>query len=221
MNNKERAWIIDALGSAISDGETSLGQVPQLLRKVLENDAWKDFETKMGKHVVYQQHEFKKFVETPPLDGLGADMELIKEIASKDMELQIMLARALRLSKGNPTGNNQHTGGNGTISAISKEKVSQLSIPESEGKSKDEKKKRERYGQNILRLENKSPELYAQVLAGKKTLHAAAIEAKIDHPTMTVTLDSPRSAASLVAKASPEFLEELRKLLFTSEVEPA
>ena len=104
MNNKERAWIIDALGSAISDGETSLGQVPQLLRKVLENDAWKEFETKMGKHVTYSR--FEDFVTTPPLDGLGADMELIKEIASKDIELQMLLAKTLRLPQGNPTGNN-------------------------------------------------------------------------------------------------------------------
>ena len=83
---------------AIADGETSLGQVPLLLRKVLENDAWKEFETKMGKHVAYTR--FEDFVSTPPLDGLGADMELIKKIASKDIELQELLAKALRDTHG-------------------------------------------------------------------------------------------------------------------------
>ncbi len=210
MNNKERAWIIDALGSALLDGETSLGQVPQLLRKVLENDAWKAFETKMGKLVTHSR--FDDFVTTPPLDGLGADMELIKEIASKDIELQMLVAKALRDTHGGDR-KSETSKIKGTTSALDQEesKLSQLTIPE--GREKRARRKRERYGQTILRLEKKSPELYAQVLAGKKTVQTAAIEAQIEHPKMTVILDSPKSAQSLVAKASPEFLDELRRLL--------
>jgi hypothetical protein len=197
MNNKERAWVIDALGSALADGETSLGQVPQLLRKVLENDAWKEFETQMGKHVTHSR--FEDFVTTPPLDGLGTSMEFIKEIVSKDVELQMLLARSLR-----------ETHGGDRKSEHAKEK-----IKKSNGLFDFEKesKKQDQYGRRILQLEKKSPDLYAQVLAGQKTVYAASVEAKIDHPTMTVTLDSPKSARALVTKASPEFLDELRRLL--------
>lgn len=200
MNNKERAWVIDALGSALADGETSLGQVPQLLRKVLENDAWKAFETKMGKLVTYSR--FEDFVSTPPLDGLGTSMEFIKEVVSKDIELQMLLARALREAHGGDR----------------KSENAREKIKESNGlfdfeEKKGEGKKRDQYGKRILHLQKKSPDLYAQVLAGQKSVYAASVEAKIDHPTMTVTLDSPKSAQSLVAKASPGFLDELRRLL--------
>lgn len=198
MNNKERARLVDALGSAISDGETSLGQIPQILRKILEQDIWREFETQMGKHVIYSR--FEDFVITPPLNGLGTTMEFIKEIVSKDVELQMLLAKALR-----------ETHGGDRKSKDARE------IKESNGlfdfEEKKEEKKRDQYGKRILQLQKKSPDLYAQVLAGEKTVHAASVEAKIDHPTMTVTLDSPKSARALVAKASLEFLDELRRLL--------
>jgi hypothetical protein len=201
MNNKERARLVDALGSAIADGETSLGQVPQLLRKILENDAWKEFETSMGKHVTYTR--FEDFVFKPPLDGLGANLDLVKEIVSGDIELQKLLAKALR-----------DTHGGDRKSETAKEEIKKstglFDFREIEEKPK---KKQDQYGKRILHLERKAPELYAQVVAGEKTVYAASIEAKIDHPTMTVTLDSPKSAQSLVAKASPEFLDELRRLL--------
>jgi len=205
MNPKERARLVDALGSAIADGGQSLGQVPQILRKLLEEDAWKDFETQMGKHITYTR--FEDFVTTPPLAGLGTTVDLIKDIVSKDIEAQKLLAKALR----HPRGTNRFTI-DSTVGAIYQKKdndePNQLALPEEK-----QEKKQERYGQRILRLEKKAPELYAQVLAGEKTVYAAAIEAEIDHPTMTVTLDSPKSAASLIAKASPVFIEELKRLL--------
>jgi hypothetical protein len=45
-------------------------------------------------------------------------------------------------------------------------------------------------------------------------MYAAAVEAGIYPPRMNVNLnDAASAAASLKAKASPEFLEELKKLL--------
>lgn len=138
-------------------------------------------------------------------------MDFLKDIVSKDIELGKLLAKALREPHGgdrkSETAKIKNTIG---VLDFKKEEsmVSQLSLPEGEKKPKKERKKQEQYGQRILRLEKRSPELYAQVVAGEKTIHAAAVEAKIDHPTMTVTLDSPKSAASLIARASPVFIEK-------------
>lgn len=214
---KERAELIDRLGSAMYYGESHIGRVPGLLKNVLEKGAWREFVTKKGEHVTHT--DFKVFVTEEPLRGLGATLEMIKGIASKDTdpELEILLGKALKLPRGNPEKTNQYSANvfNEHISRIEEREPSQLSFSEEEEEEpKEEKKKREQYGRKVSQLKNKNPELYAQVQRNEKTINEAAIEAGIYPKQLTINLDNPQSAARTIReKASPEFLDELRRLL--------
>jgi len=198
MNLKERADLVNTVGTALSRGEHTLTVLPDLIRQLLEEEAWREFETKMGAHVTYER--FEDFVSTPPLAGLGAHLTLVKRIVSDDPVTRDLLDQALQ----KPVGINQYTMGGLIQSTHSDDR--EASPPEAE--------KRDRSGQLIRRLRRDFPELHEQVLRGEKTVTSAAVEAKIYPNRVTVNLANPESAAqALKAKASPEFLEELKKLL--------
>lgn len=191
MNLRERALLIDALGSAIADGGISLGQVPELLCKVLKEGAWRDFETQLGKHVIYEQ--FKDFVEKPPLDGLGASIDLIRRIVKDDRVALDELDKAIGNHQGARTDLQTNFGLN--QSEVSKEK-------------------RDRSGEMIRRLRKDFPELHKQVLSGKLTTYAASVQAGIYPARISINLNDAKSAAAtLKTKGSPEFLDELRASL--------
>src|SRR5712675_1670889 len=182
MNLKQRAELVDRLGSAIHYGESHIGRVPGLLKELLTEERWKKFETKKG--TIVEHNNFEEFVTTKePYKGLGADdngLRIIKSIASQDVELGTLLGKALRLPMGNPEKTNQYTA-NRLIQPISKEnnELSQLAFPEKEEEEKPKKKKQERYGRQALKLKKDYPELYAQVLNNEKTINMASIEAGI------------------------------------------
>jgi hypothetical protein len=195
MNLKERADLVNTVGSALSRGEHTLTVLPELIRQLLEEEAWKEFETKMGKHVVYS--EFEEFVLTPPLSGLGANIRLVRRLVSDDPVTLDLLDQAMQ----KPPGGDKR-------SAEARENIIRVIHPN------DIEEKQDRSGKLIRRLRKDFPELHEQVLRGEKTETAAAVEAKIYPERIIVNLNKPESAAALLlAKASPEFLDELRRLL--------
>ena len=186
MNERERARLVGALSSAITHGEQSLGQVPALLCKVLKEKAWQDFETPLGKLVHHDR--FEAFVMVPPPEGLGAKVEDIGRIINGNREAEDLLDQALQRS-----------------AYTHMDKDSDVSITERpQGSSSD---------RALRHLREKRPELHQRVLSGELSPHAAMIEAGFRSRTITVNLESPKAAASLIAKASPAFLDELRRLL--------
>jgi hypothetical protein len=80
---------IDYLRAAISDGKAGLNDVPALIKRVIEEDLWRE-------HYVYQTKEiarfntFREFVETPPPEGLGANLKTIHKLCA-DMPVVIDL----------------------------------------------------------------------------------------------------------------------------------
>jgi hypothetical protein len=188
MNLKERARLVDSLGSAIEDGELSLGQVPQILRKVLKEDAWQEFETKMGKRVTYDR--FEDFVEKPPLEGLGTTVETLRDIIANDPELIIEVNKRVRV----PLGTNQHTEGFDNVKTLPSTGNSAI------------------YALQRLGDANRT-DLLERVKSGEISPHRAMIEAGFRRPTISIDPSSPQAARTLIEKASPEFLAELRRLL--------
>lgn len=187
MNLKERAHLVDAVGSALSRGEHTLTVVPKLILQLLEEDAWREFETKMGRHVTYDH--FVDFVTTPPLAGLGANVDILRRIVGDEQPTRDLLEQALGHPVGRPENHN-----NGTN-------------PSPQGKS---------VASALRRLCKDRPDLHARVMAGELSANKAMVEAGFRPRRASVNLDSPKSAAMLIAKVSPELKEELRKLLNSS-----
>jgi hypothetical protein len=107
--------LVDSLASAVRDGEAGLDDVPQMLRRVLEEGAWREFTTKLGEEVHHER--FAEFVTTPPLAGLGASVALIRRIVADDKGALDLLDQALQNREGHPTVSNIHSRPAGTTEA--------------------------------------------------------------------------------------------------------
>lgn len=182
--------LVEDLGGALRSGQHGLSVVPGLLKRVLVEGSWRDFETQRGELVHHDR--FGGFVTTPPLSGIGATVDLLRRIVADDMEALDLLDRELQNPKGRPI--------NGLVQPIN------------DGKGGPPA--RDRSSRHLRRLREDFPDLHAAVLAGSLSTTAAATKAGIYPQRVSVNLNDPRSAAhTLRAKANPEFVAELRRLL--------
>lgn len=186
---KLNATLVDALGSSLRRGDHALGTVPALLRQVLENEAWRDFETSRGEFVHHDR--FAEFVTTPPLKGLGATVDLVRRIVADDVELLDLFDQALgrkpRTDKITVNDDNVHDSAD-------------LERPSGNSESAA-----------LRRLRKDRPDLHAEVLAERISAHAAMVIAGFRRKTQTVRMDSPESAAQTLRKHMPP--EQLRTLV--------
>jgi hypothetical protein len=190
---KERATIIDALGTSLSYGGQALNAVPDLLRRVLEEEAWREFVTKLGEHVNHES--LVDFVTEPPLAGLGATVDLLERVV-KGTPAEDALDAALK--KEQPHGGNRK-GKRG------ESKIDNVQVDPPSGN---------RATTALRRLRKDRPDLHALVLSGKVSAHAAMIAAGFRRPTISVPTDSPeRIAATLRRRLDPETLGKVRALL--------
>ena len=185
------AVLVDALSSALRRGGNALGSVPDLLKRVLAEESWREFVTQRGEHVRHER--FIEFVVAKPLRGIGADVELVRRVVADDPQALDLLDQALR----NPVGSNQHREGPDNIRTLRDTRQG--------GTSKD-------YA--LRRLRKDAPELHAEVLAGNLTAHAAMVRAGFRPKTFTVRAESAASVAgALRRQLPPEVLAEVAAIL--------
>jgi hypothetical protein len=115
LSLRQRATLVEALSSSLEHGGTALGTVPKALRRLLEEEAWREFTTSRGEHVTYER--FADFVATPPLKGLGADIALIERITAEDAITADLLDQALQNEPSRHAVSNIHSRPAGTTRA--------------------------------------------------------------------------------------------------------
>lgn len=187
-NLKENATVVDALGSCLRNGNHALGTAPQLLKRVLRDEMWRDFITQRGDRVHHDR--FADFVTAPPLKGIGAKVDLIRRIVEPDPEALDLLDRALQNVP--------------YIHASPGPDVDNINVRPT-GTSKE-------YA--LRRLRKDAPELHAKVLSGEITPHAAMVQAGFRPPTFTIRADKPDSVvATLRRQLAPDMLAEVVRLL--------
>ncbi len=185
---KRNAHLVEALGSALREGDHALGTVPALLKRVLAEESWREFVTQRGEHVLHER--FSDFAATPPLKGIGTDVALVRRIIADDPQALDLLDRALQQSHGGDR---------------SKSDVITLADPNPRGTSKE-------YA--LRKLRKDAPEVHAEVLAGRLSAHAAMVQAGFRAKTFTVRADDAESTARALRKhMSPEQLTALARLL--------
>lgn len=113
---------------------------------------------------------FREFVESPPLRGLGEKLADIERLLADDVEAVVRLRELTVAGKGNPTGNNQHSGNSNNVT-ISKE----LFIEPEPVKPQVERGNSRAY--TLTRLKNERPDLFEKVATGDLSANRAAIEA--------------------------------------------
>lgn len=185
----ERGYLTQSLGSASHSGEHGFKAVPALLKRVLEERAWE------GRIIIETGEEFEGFptledyIRANPPKGLGASIGLIDDLIGKDEKLRTDFYAALRRP-------------NGKHHAI--DNINSSKVPSGTSKA---------YALQKLSDEGQI-ELLEQVQSGKISANEAMKRAGYRRPRIAIALDDPESAAiTLRTHASPEFIEELIKLL--------
>lgn len=165
---KENDLYVRELRDSIRDGASGLEHVPALLKCILESDRWQMRKIATGDTVPFER--FEDFVTTPPLEGLGTDMGLIRRICGADRTTLNLLDKALMGRQG------ERTDFVDNINEVEKRP---------DGTSAE---------QALRRLRKDRPDLHARVLANELSPHAAMLEAGFRQRMVQVPLD-PEGAA--------------------------
>ncbi len=178
--------LVEALGSSLRRGGNALESVPGLLKRTLQEGAWREFTTPRGEVVRYER--FVDFVVTPPTAGLGADVDLVRRIVAPDAEAADLLDRALQNVAHRPAG---------TVDIVN------TSRPNGNAQSTA-----------LRRLRKDAPELHAEVVAGRISAHAAMVQAGFRPKTVSVPVGRPDVVAEALRRhMTPADLARLAQLL--------
>src|SRR5690606_19621744 len=190
---RARGSDVAALIDTLRRGGSALESVPHQLKQILRAETWRHFVTRLGKEVCHER--FADFVTTPPLDGLGADIALVRRLIADDPEALDLLDRQLKADQ-------QH--GGDRVSDAARGKVYNINLAPPRGTSKD-------YA--LRKLRKDAPELHAEVLAGRLSTNAAMVKAGFRPRTFSVRPE-PKSAARTLRKyMTADQLAELVRLL--------
>lgn len=192
--------LVESLESSIQRGGNALADVPGLLKRVLREDAWREFATRRGELVRHEK--WSSFVTTPPLAGLGADEALIDRIVGKGDPQLIRMLKSARAGK------------RGSVSILDKTDTITAESAVNVSVSRD------RDADDLDRLARDHPDEYAAVERGDKSINAAAISAGIRRRRVPVRLDSPESAAETLRKHMPPEARRRLAELLTQENQP-
>jgi hypothetical protein len=195
MSNEATAnnVLVEALGSSLRSGGHALADAPELLKKLLAEQAWRDFVTRRGEHVTHGR--FADFATTPPLKGLGSDLELIRRIVADDPEALDLLDQALKNSHG---GDRRSTDFN--VDNVHNERPS--------GNAESAA---------LRSLRKRRPDLHADVLAERITAHAAMVKAGFRPKTVSMPVTRPEAVArSLLKHMSADDIALLIKTLLSA-----
>lgn len=139
--------LVELLSGAIDRGGASLENVPGLLAKLLRVGGWRDrVIRKTGQRATFAR--FEDFVTTPPLDGLGASMDLVRKLVRDDPMTLDLLDQATVGKQGAHTDN--------------------VSVSDGQGNARQ-------YA--LRRLRKSAPEIHARVLTGEVSAHAGMVAA--------------------------------------------
>ncbi|MBA3766790.1 MAG: hypothetical protein H0W99_07350 [Acidobacteria bacterium] len=180
--------IINGLLHAIRAGESGLSRVPMLVKRVLKDGMWREFLVERTGGVVCHAR-FIDFVTTKPLEGLGADLDLLKRICAEHTDVLDLIDREVQGKHGGDRKSDE---------------IKWVIHP------LDTSDQRDRSGKHLRRLRKDFPKLHQQVLENKLTVTQAATKAGFYPKRVSVNLTSAGSAASTIIKASGEdFAREL------------
>lgn len=177
MSGDANGLLVGVLSSALFHGGNQLDDIPMILKRVLREEPWRDFTTKLGEHVTHER--FAEFVTAKPMRGLGTTTDQVRRFVSADTEAIDMLDRALQ----NPNG--------GDRKSQSRTRIDNVNTGRATGNTKDAA---------LRRLRRDRPDLHAQVLANTLTAHAAMIGAGYRHRTYTARADDVDHAVAALLR---------------------
>lgn len=178
--------LVAALDSALRHGGAGLKDVPDLVIKVIRDNAWQDFETLRGETRHYDS--FPEFVNRE----LGVDIPLLRDGYCKGRpDAKDLIDQALQRPEGQPGHDPTLYNIQGTKAPTGTSTAAALRT-----------------------LRTKDPDLHKQVIDKKLSPHGAMVKAGLRPKTMTVRPEDPEyTARALKRNMSPKDIETLKGLL--------
>lgn len=210
-----RQEIVRALADAVQRGGRSLGSVPGLLRRVIEENMWQ--ERGVGDRDVVL-NEFREFVTLPYPEGLGTTVETLELLCQTEPDLMDFLAQAKRGKPGRPLKNDASreykVDARGNV--VKADKHNNI-MDYRQGDSIE-------YAYNRLRDEAYNPDgsikdariaaIQKRVVSGEIKPHRGMIEAGLKPNKVSINMDDPESAAKTIRRfMEAAALQELIRLL--------
>lgn len=211
-----------------------LHKVPELLRAVMRDEAWRFARQLNGYPPEPPITSFRDFIVRPQLGGgLGAGktekdaVEMLQRICERHADLVDAIWREVQREPGRPTvGDAPMTSTERTRRERAKEaSAKQIEpwdetvdnihgfVPSEPPEVQVERPTGTSVERALLRLGEQRPDLHAQVLAGTKSAHAACVEAGFRRRTITVPVDVERAVATLRRHFSADEIAQMVRLL--------
>lgn len=185
---------ISGLQSALTSarrGMTSKADVCALIVQIVDNNYWRERVILRTGETAGPFKRFEEFVVTPPLAGLGTDIDFLRSIARDDPTALDAIDRATQ----QPVGVNQHTEGVNIVNTLD---------DRPQGNSAD-------YALRKLRAD--APEMHARVLAGELSPHAAMVQAGYRKKMYQIPADAEDAAIVLLKKFNADELQQIVEII--------
>ena len=168
-----RAAVIDALSSSLDRGAAGLSAVPGLLRQVLEGETWRHFVTMRDEEV--RHDDFRAFIRTPPLKGLGATEDLVRRIVSADIATLNLLDTVLQRRPGRPSTQVPEVWDEPSEAQPAAETLSNIQGSAPAGTSREA---------GLRKLRKHAPQYVPRVESGELSVHKALLDAGLRQRTV-------------------------------------
>lgn len=226
--------VVQALRSAVSDGEAGLRDVPDLIEKVIQEKLWLRRAVQATNETI-EFASFTDFIRAMPPEGLGADFETLLKLCEKNPRVLDLIDRATIRKRGGDRKSNPAAAADTEFADCERIKNDNVTFePVAANGGSDQRERgslssgaRVNNGNSKLyalrRLRHNHRELHQKVLAGEMSAHRAMIAAGFRRETVTVPLE-PQSAAQILAQKFDDselrrFLEEINKHLNNLEAD--
>ena len=192
---KSKERVIDFLRSAITDGSAGLTDVPALIKRVIEEDLWRERFVFQSKEII-RFISFQEFVETAPPEGLGTTLKLLRRLCA-DYPVVLDLLEQTQEPK--------RRGGDRRSQKLKENKSDNVKFENSlRGNSS---------AYSLKKLRTNRPDLHRKVLAKELSVNQAMIAAGFRQKTIFIINDVNKTALVIRKHFNRQEIETLIKCL--------
>jgi len=160
LNEIERGQLCQSTVESLYEATGGLKQFPGLLKKIIDNEAWK---RRINKGKLIELGSLRELITEKPIRGWGEDPKKVEAVIKDDPETLAMYREAMKADRGG-----DHTTEEG------KAKAKRNNITDCKESVTGTSK-----AYTCERLRREAPELFEEVKAGRMSANAAAIQAGI------------------------------------------
>jgi len=192
VNEIEAGSFCQSCYECIRKGSIGLKHVPGYIERIIEEGIWRRRKIATGEIVEFGPHDFRLFIEGPPLEGWGESAEKIAALLKDDPNVLRMFRDALLGKEGGDTISDKAKTTGNNVTSGKPQRVT--------GNTKS---------YSLSRLHRERPDLYEQVCAKQISANSAMIEAGFRAKTMTVpiTADGVLKAYGKLSKRDQEIFK--------------